>query len=127
FSTLFVWRCPMEAEVPQSLLETSSKETLIDAIYFVIRVLRNVDRGYRNPAVSTEPRSEVRELAERAIGEIEAQENRRIQDLRPARTRSYILRLEQLLRARYQDAVGQASVRAAGLLAEMRSTGPNLE
>jgi hypothetical protein len=117
----------MESGVPPSLLETSSKETLIDAIYFVIRVLRNVDRGYRNPAVSTEPRPEVRELAERAIGEIEALEGKRIQDLRPARTRSYILLLEQLLRVRYQDAVGEDTARAAGILAEMRSTGPTFE
>jgi hypothetical protein len=112
----------MQSEIPPSLLECSDKETLVDAIYFVIRTLRNGTREYKAPRVSTEPSREVRELAESAISEIEAREKRSIRDLDSGRSGNYISLLEELMRTEYRHAVGGDSSSAASILEEMRAS-----
>jgi hypothetical protein len=114
----------MKAKIPPSLLERSGKETLVDAIYFVIRALRNGTREYRTPSVSSEAGRQVRELAERAIREIEAQEECAIRDLGSDRAGKYISLLEELMRTEYRHAVGGGSASAASILEEMRSSRP---
>ena len=114
----------MSAEVPPSLQSISEKGTLIDACYFVIRTLRNVTRGYRNPEVSTEPSEDVRFLAEQAIAEIQVHEGMRIKDLPRDRIDDYIVLLEEFIRVTYQRAGGQDPERAASILSEMRLSKP---
>ena len=113
----------MSIEVPPSLLQGADTETVIDACYFVVRVLRNATRGYPNPLVSTEPSPEAHDLAKRAIREIEAREGMPVRDLSADRIVEYIASLEELLRTTYERAVGLDTARAASILAEMRSSG----
>lgn len=103
----------MQAKIPPSLLESPGKETLIDAVYFVIRALRNGTREYRTVDVSTEPSRQVRELAKRAISEIEAYEESSVRDLGSDRAGNYISLLEELMRTEYRRAVGGGSAGAA--------------
>jgi hypothetical protein len=112
----------MSIVLPPALLKDPDTETLVDACYFIIRVLRNTTRGYKNPLVSTEPSQEAYDLARRAIKEIEAREKTPIRDLESGRVNDYITLLEELLRRSYRDAVGEDPVRAADILAEMRSS-----
>jgi hypothetical protein len=112
----------MSIELPPALLQDPDTETLVDACYFIIRVLRNATRGYKNPLVSTEPSQEAYDLAQRAIREIEVREKTPIRDLEGSRINDYITLLEELLRTSYRDAVGEDPARAADILAEMRSS-----
>jgi hypothetical protein len=114
----------VSVEIPPSLQEGSDKKALIDACYFVIRVLRNATRGYQNPAVSSEPSADIRLLSERAVREIEAHEGMPIQDLQRDRINDYIALLEKFTRTTYQRSVGQDSERAASILSEMRASNP---
>lgn len=110
----------MSIAVPPSLLENADTRTVIDAIYYVVRVLRNATRGYRDPLVSTEPSPEARELAERALKEIESHEKAKIPQLETAHIREYIGALEELLRTVYMLEVGNDTVAATRILDEMR-------
>jgi hypothetical protein len=112
----------MSTKLPLALLQDPDTETLVDACYFMIRVLRNATRGYKNPLVSTEPSREAYDLAQRAIREIEVNEKRPIRDLDSGRINDYIALLEELQRTSYRDAVGEDPTRAADILAEMRSS-----
>jgi len=112
----------MSIEVPLSLLQEAEKEILIDACYFVVRVLRNASRGYPDVAVSTEPSPEARNLAERAIREIEAREKAPIPQLTEDRLGEYIESLEEFLRTTYIRAVGTDIAGAASILEQMRSS-----
>lgn len=112
----------MSTELPPALLQDPDTETLVDACYFIIRVLRNATRGYKNPLVSTEPSRKAYDLAQRAIREIEVREKTPIRDMEGGRINDYITLLEDLLRTSYRDAVGQDPERAADILAEMRSS-----
>lgn len=111
----------MKPQVPQALVDAADKETLVDAIYFVVRVLRNVSRGYQDVAVSTDATPETRTLAAQAISEIEAQERRPILNLDEQRAQGYITALESLLRTVYLEAVGRRTEDAEIILGEMRS------
>src|SRR5215467_577885 len=108
--------------VPPSLQQGADKETFIDACYFVIRALGNARRGYRNPLVSTEPRRDVRVLAEQVISEIETHEGMPIQDMPRNLLDDYIVMFEELIRETYQRAVGQDPERGGSILSEMRSS-----
>lgn len=112
----------MTVEIPRSLLEGSENEVVIDASYFVMRVLRNATRGYPTALVSSEPSPEAHELAERAIREIEGHEHRPISQLDQGRIHDYISLLEELQRTRYLHAVGSDTARAERILEEMRSS-----
>lgn len=111
----------MAIEIPQAL-QRQDKDMAIDATYFVIRILRNVGRGYPATSVSTEPSREAHDLAERAVRQIEAHEKAPISDLDDDRLSEYIVSLEGLLRTTYLDAVGSDTKRAATILDEMRSS-----
>jgi hypothetical protein len=69
----------------------------VDAVYFVVRVLRNALRGYRKVEVSTEPSSDARLLAEKAIKEIEKAEHHRILRIDDNRIIDYISELQEFL------------------------------
>jgi hypothetical protein len=112
----------MSIELPASLLRDPDRETVVDACYFVVRVLRNANRGYTNPTVSTEASPQAQELANRAIREIEAREGRPIGQLAPHRAGEYITALEELLRTTYQRSVGADAAAGAAILEDMRSS-----
>jgi hypothetical protein len=97
---------------------------VLDACYFVVRVLRNANRGYTNPAVSTEAPPRAHELANRAIRKIDPREGVPIGQLDSYRAGEYITSLEALLRTTYQRAVGADAAAGAAILEEMRSTEP---
>lgn len=112
----------MKVQVPPSLLNVSDKRLIIEAIYYVVRVLRNGIRNYPQTPVSTEPSPDARELAQRAVSEIEKYEKTKIPALREGRLIKYIDSLEDLLRSTYLSDVGADSDRAATILEEMRSS-----
>ena len=87
----------MKTEVPKSLVNTSDVRVVVDAVYYVVRVLRNASRGYRKTEVSTEPSPEARRLAERAIREIRDAEHKKIEALEDDRIGEYITALEAFL------------------------------
>jgi hypothetical protein len=113
----------MSIEVPPSLQQDADKEALIvPASYFAVRVLRNATRGYQNPVVSTEPPEDVRNLAEQAIREIEAQEGTSIQNLPTDRIEDYSGLLGKFASETYQRSVGHDSERTERILSEIRSS-----
>jgi hypothetical protein len=118
-----IWRRPMSIEVPASLLENPDRQTVVDACYFVVRVLRNANRGYTNPTVSTEASPRAHDLANRAIGEIEAREGTPIGQLSERRASEYIGALEALIRRTYERTVGADPAAGAAILEDMRASG----
>lgn len=112
----------MSVILPNSILESLDKDVLVDAIYFVVRQLRNVNRGYPKALTSSEPAPGARILAERAVAEIETCEQRSVSDLDEDRVNEYIRALEEELRSRYAGAVGGDMERAARILEQMRNS-----
>jgi hypothetical protein len=86
-----------EKSIPRVLAAENNKPILLEAVYFVVRVLRNAIRGYLRTPVSTEPSKEAQHLAERVVKEIEATEKQRISDLDKDRIVLYINALERFL------------------------------
>lgn len=115
----------MNAVIPASLRQATDPSRVIEACYFIIRVLRNAGRGYQNPTVSTESAGAVGELASAAIAEIEEREGKPVQSLDGALRDSYIAILSDLQDAVYQRALDVDTVvnqvDAANILSEMRS------
>lgn len=113
----------MNVFVPQSLENATSVEDTIDAVYFVVRVLRNCLRGYRHPTVSSEPAPAARQLARRAIEEIEAAERNEISNIDEKRVSAYITKLEEFLseRAAANSPIAQSS--GDTILEQMRAQG----
>lgn len=87
----------VSVRIPRSLVESSDDPLVVDAVYFVVRVLRNATRGYLKTAVSTEPSPQAQHLADRAIKEIEAAERREITEMKDDRIREYITVLQKFL------------------------------
>ncbi len=110
----------MTVELPPSL--TADEPRTIEAIYFVIRTLRNTLRGYESAALSSEPSPEAHALATRAIAEIEATNGEPIGNFGANRAVDYIASLEDLQRSAYLAAVGKSADDAVSELREMRST-----
>lgn len=76
--------------VPDSIARESNKQLVVDAVYLVIRVLRNHVRGYRELNVSSELGSEVKSLARQAISEIEKAAGRSVTEFSEEKTSEYI-------------------------------------
>jgi hypothetical protein len=87
----------MTIQVPLSLAKTKDSALVMEAIYFVVRVLGNSIRGYQHSEVSTEPSPKARRLAAKALKEIEAAEKAPITRIRDNRLEAYISVLDTLL------------------------------
>jgi hypothetical protein len=115
----------VSAKIPVSLLKATDPASVVEACYFVIRVLRNAGRGYQNPMVSTESSDTVGELAAISIAEIEKHEGRPVQSLDSALRDSYIAILSDLQDTVYRRAldteIAVSQISAANILGEMRS------
>jgi hypothetical protein len=70
---------------------------VVDAVYYVVRVLGNAKRGFVKPEVSSEAPPEARALAEQAIREIESTEGTEIAKLNQARLDGYLSSLQRFL------------------------------
>ena len=124
-STLLSLEARVTAKVPDSLLHASDEKAAIDASYFVLRALRNKNRGYSDPVVSREAPPKIRALAERALREIEKQEKKPMSRLDSSRIFEYIDSLEEFQDTTYGRAVNASATdteEAASLLEELRST-----
>ena len=108
----------MSISVPASLEAITDEMLAIDASYFVVRVLRNLGRGFGKASVSREPSAEARELAVRALQEIRELRGRSRRRIR-ARPNQCLHRCpgDQDSRARGADAD-----RAGAILEEMRQS-----
>jgi hypothetical protein len=107
--------------IPNSLRHAPDEETLVETIYFVVRVLRNAGRGYGATPVSPESSEAARALADAAIAEIESAEGRRIPDIDVGRLSAYIEVLESTLRDR-SLLNGTDDRDAERILAELRAS-----
>lgn len=112
----------MSVEIPRSLQDDSDKEAVVNATYYTVRALRNTLRGYSDAVVSREAPPEIRELAERAIRDIEAQEKKPVPQLEDSVIRKYIESLVELQGTMHRSAVGGGTEGAADILAEFRSS-----
>jgi hypothetical protein len=108
---------------PGALREHADKDTLVEATYFVIRVLRNLTRGYQAAQVSREAPPEARALAVRALEEIAEQERMPVTEIGEERALEYVSVLSHALSASYAGAVGRDVDRGAEILEQMRATG----
>ncbi len=111
----------MTIEIPPSLRDESDNAVLVDGIYYLVRALRNLGRGYRETTISTEAATGARELAEQAVREIELHQGSSVANLDPKTITAYTESLEDLLRRTYVDSVGLDTTRAANILKEMRA------
>jgi hypothetical protein len=111
----------MKIKVPSSLIHAADSPLVVDAVYFVVRVLRNALRGYPKTEVSTEPSPQARRLAENAVTEIEAAEHMRIAQIEDDQIRKYISKLESFLTDRTAPISGSQLSDAKRLLRQMRS------
>ena len=111
----------MTIHVPSSLAEAEDSSLVVDAVYFVVRVLGNVLRGYPHSEVSTEPSPRARQLAERAIREIEATEQTSLTQIEDNRLEEYISELNTFLTDRAMPVPDSLLEDAEKLLQEMRS------
>ena len=109
----------MSISVPASLEAITDEMLAIDASYFVVRVLRNLGRGFGKASVSREPSAEARELAVRALQEIENSEGVAVVALGRDRISAYIAVLEDFQDSR---ARGADADRAGAILEEMRQS-----
>jgi hypothetical protein len=110
----------MSKKLPPALLQSTDIRLVIEAIYYVVRVLRNAMRGYQDTLVSTEASPEAHELARRAINEIEMHEQSSIDCLNNEVLGEYIEALEELGRVTHTQAIGKDTDRANSILEEMR-------
>jgi len=108
--------------VPGALVDEPDNGLVVDAVYFVVRVLRNSTRGFRAPMVSSEAGPEARGLAQHAIRQIEGDEGTDIALLDEATAEAYIAALEQLQRERAVSGTGGETADAQRILDEMRSS-----
>ena len=115
----------MTAQVPESLITAKNVQLLVDAVYYVVRVLRNSRRGFQTTAVSTEPSPQAHRLAALAIEEIEAAEGRSLLNLNDRRIGEYITALESFLIARSMDKDDQGIGEAELMLKKMRGESPS--
>lgn len=112
----------MKNYIPSVLANFKDTRIAVDAIYFVMRAIRNADRGYQNIMVSPEASPEAYELAKLAIREIEASEHAQINELSNDQMSKYIEALEKLQRTTYISDVGSVSAKAMNILNEMRAS-----
>jgi hypothetical protein len=111
----------MRVRVPRSLIDASGSPIIVDAVYFVVRVLRNALRGYQKVEVSTEPLPEARLLAERAIKEIEKAEQNPIVRINDNRIIEYISELQEFLESEATPDSESSLKDAEKVLQEMRT------
>ena len=110
----------MNVRVPESLLKVDDAQLVIDAVYYVVRVLRNSSRGYTRTDVSTEPSRRARRLAELAIRDIEAATGTSIRALQEQTINAYIKTLEGFLERRTLADEELPTVEAESMLRKMR-------
>jgi hypothetical protein len=111
----------MSAFVPASLRRSSNSAATVDAVYYVVRVLRNSLRGYASTPVSSEPSFEARVLAQSAVREIEKAEGHPIPMLDGDIVTAYIATLEEFLTESYRKADDVKPEDAADILNSLRS------
>jgi hypothetical protein len=117
----------MNAAAPRSILSENEPDIAVDAVYFVVRVLRNKLRGYTELSVSPEPTNRARYLAQQALLEIAIAEDSSILEMSNERAEAYIHELEKLAYQRVlgnQVSANDASGRA--LLEELRNSAAEL-
>lgn len=111
----------MGIKVPPALEQSFDPGVVVEATYFVIRVLRNGLRGYETAEVSPEGSDEAFRLATRALDEIGAMEGSDLSALPEECLVEYIERLEALSSQQYEASVGGYDTeRATQLLASLR-------
>jgi hypothetical protein len=107
--------------VPPSLAESGNSPLIVDAVYFVVRVLGNALRGYSHSEVSTEPSPPARQLAETVIKEIEYSEQTPITRMEDNRLEEYISGLNTFLTERAMPVSESLLEDAEQILQEMRA------
>jgi hypothetical protein len=105
--------------LPSVLTGARDSPYIVDAVYYVVRVLRNARRGFKKVEVSTEPSRQARALAEKAIREIEAVEQSKIVRMRDERIDEYISSLQSFLTSRSPSS-DRSAKDAEELLAKLR-------
>ncbi len=111
----------MDIKVPPALEQGSDPGVIVEATYFVIRVLRNGLRGYETAEVSPEGSGEAFHLATRALDEMGVMEGSNLSALPKERLVEYIERLEALSSQQYEASVGGYDTeRATQLLDSLR-------
>ena len=111
----------MKVHVPSALSNASDSAFLTDAVYFVVRALRNSLRGYHTVEVSTEPSPQARKLAEKAIKEIEAIEQESVIQMDNDRIGDYIFELQAFLEKKTAPKSKSSLKAAEKLLQKMRA------
>lgn len=111
----------MSAFIPECLHKHQDASVVKDAIYYIVRVLRNSIRGYRKTPVSTEPSKQARSLAKDAVREIERVERVSIPKLDNDTLNAYINILEEYLRGLYRNSHDISLDKAESILDELRS------
>ncbi|MGD0454739.1 MAG: hypothetical protein ABSB69_14185 [Solirubrobacteraceae bacterium] len=115
----------MAISLPSALEQGSDPGVIVEATYFVIRVLRNGLRGYEKAEVSPEGSDEAFRLATRALDEIGTMEGSDVSTLTEERLVEYIERLEQLSSQKFEASVGGYDAeRATQLLDSLRERKP---
>jgi len=113
----------MKIRVPSSLVNSADSPFIVEAVYFVVRALRNALRGYPKAEVSTEPSPQARRLAEKAIKEIEAAEKKSVLYIEDHRINEYISKLQAFLTNRTAQDSNALLTDARRILRTMRSHG----
>jgi hypothetical protein len=95
----------MNVAIPAALSSAES-DVALDATYFLVRMLRNVLRGFHEVEVSPETPLEARETVAAAADEIEQREGTSLSELPRERVAAYLEVLNQASSAFHASAVG---------------------
>jgi hypothetical protein len=109
----------MMVRVPTILEASSDSRFIVEAVYYVVRALRNSLRGYQKVEVSTEPSAAARRLAEKAIREIEEAEQKDVTNIGDPTIMNYISELQAFL-DKITPSSGSAIKKAEKTLQQMR-------
>ncbi|MGY2050686.1 hypothetical protein [Methylobacterium sp. JK268] len=101
--------------IPDVIAGERNKQLVVDAVYLVVRVLRNHLRGYKDLAVSSEAGSEAALLAKRAIDEIEKIVGSPVSEISEATTNKYIellahVQSEKVLQGKHSSSGSEVEV-----------------